>query len=256
MSSLLQIPSFSTVVLAILATPVLLHVWYLITKPGPGPARTLTLPGPAAWPIVGNLYQLGPNWSETFRHWKARYGEVYAVRLGDRDVVVINSPRAAKELFIEQGSAYISRPWYYTFHNVLSGGGSSAFTIGTSAWDESCKNRRRAAATALNKREFDRSSKSPYSYSVAACVQTYTPIIEVEALALLKDLKDHGANGTKSIDPYRYFQRLALNTSLVVNYGTRMADINNEMFKEIAEVTHKVAGSVLHSLRDRRTPLI
>lgn len=213
-------------------TLVALHIVHLIRKPGPGPALTLTLPGPRSVPVLGNLHQLGANWSETFRTWRRTYGDVYAVRLGERDVVVVNSPHAAKELFIDQGSAYISRPWFHTFHNVLSGKGSSAFTIGTSPWDDSCKNRRRAAATALNK----------------PCVQSYTPIIEVEALALLKDVLAHGEAGKQPLDPYRYFQRLALNTSLFVNYGTRMADIDNQMFREIAEVTHKVAGYVLSCL--------
>jgi phenylacetate 2-hydroxylase len=190
------------------------------------PKQSLTLPGPRPVPVLGNLHQLGPNWPETFRRWSAVYGPVFSIRIGERPVLVINAPRAAKALLVDQGGAYISRPWFHTFHNVLSAKGKSAFTIGSSPWDASCKDRRQVAATALDK----------------PCVQSYTPIIEAEALALLGDLLARGQAGRAIIDPYKYFQRLALNTSLFVNYGTRIEDINDKLFQEITEVTHKVAG--------------
>lgn len=129
-------------------------------------------------------------------------------------------------LFNEQGSSLISRPWFYTFHGVLSK--SSAFTIGTSAWSESTKNKRKAAATALNR----------------PAVQSYMPIIRQESLdAIARILKD-GDAGNKGIVPYSYFQRLALNTSFQVNYGFRMGERDDGLFEEISEVIAKVASYV------------
>ena len=41
-----------------------------------------------------------------------------------------------------------SRPKFYVFHGKVS---KAVTSIGTSAWDESCKRRRKAAAGALNR---------------------------------------------------------------------------------------------------------
>ena len=69
--------------------------------------------------------------------------------MGNKRIVVANSFDSIKELWIRSQSSLISRPLLHTFHTVVSS--SQGFTIGTSPWDESCKRRRKAAATALNK---------------------------------------------------------------------------------------------------------
>lgn len=63
-------------------------------------------------------------------------------------MVVINSVAAAKSLLIGQTATFNSRPEFYVLHKLVS---SQVSSIGTSPWDESCKNKRRAAATALNR---------------------------------------------------------------------------------------------------------
>ena len=146
------------------------------------------------------------------------------MHIGNRTVVVVNSPTAAHKLFNEHGSSLISRPWFYTFHGVLSK--SSAFTIGTSAWSESTKNKRKAAATALNR----------------PAVQSYMPIIKEEAIDAVRRIYHDGKAGSQAIVPYSYFQRLALNTSFQVNYGFRMGSRDDGLFDEISAVIAKVAS--------------
>ncbi|KAF7727034.1 cytochrome P450 1B1 [Apophysomyces ossiformis] len=210
------------------AAAALLKTWKSVSS------STLDLPGPTGWPIVGNLFQLGENWSETFARWSRTFGPVYKVRLGNRDVVVVNTVEAAKALFLDQGSAYTSRPYFYTFHGVFTN--HAAPTIGTSFWNDSTRRKRRAVATAMNKPK----------------VQSYVPIIEAEAHALVKEIYIMSQAGQIPLDPYTYFQRLALNTSLEVHFGTRLGDVEDSLFKEVAEVTAKVAGvrAVTGSLQD------
>jgi 3-hydroxyphenylacetate 6-hydroxylase len=62
--------------------------------------------------------------------------------------VVINTAAAAKTLLLTQTSALNSRPIFHVFHKIIS---KSVLSIGTSPWDDSCKRRRKAAATALNR---------------------------------------------------------------------------------------------------------
>lgn len=105
---------------------------------------------------------------------------------------------------------------------------SQGYTIGTSPWDESCKIRRKTAATALNR----------------PAVQTYMPIIDLESNTSIKELFVDGQGGEVDIDPNRYFQRFALNTSLTLNYGIRIDDsIDNGLLKEIVHV-ERVVGNL------------
>src|SRR5271170_6118059 len=135
--------------------------------------------------------------------------------MGYKRVIIANTYQAVKELWIDNQSALISRPMLYTFHTVVSS--SQGFTIGTSPWDESCKARRKAAASALNR----------------PAVQSYMPIIDLESCLAIKDLAQDGVGGAVDIDPRKYFHRFALNTSLTLNYGIRIdGGIDQELLRE------------------------
>lgn len=82
--------------------------------------------------------------------WAERYGDVFQVQLGNVTAVVVNSIAAARTLFISQREATNSRPVFYVLHKKVQQGGPVT-SIGTSPWNESCKRRRKVAATALNK---------------------------------------------------------------------------------------------------------
>lgn len=140
-------------------------------------------------------------------------------------IVFANSFESVKHIWINNQSALISRPTLHTFHTVVSS--SQGFTIGTSPWDDSCKQRRKAAATALNK----------------PAVQSYMPILDLESNVSIKELLTDSVNGENDIDPNPYFQRFALNTSLTLNYGIRIdGNIDNELLKEIVHVERMVSN--------------
>ncbi|KAL2193389.1 hypothetical protein P885DRAFT_72198 [Corynascus similis CBS 632.67] len=153
------------------------------------------LPKVPGFPIFGNLIELGTD------HAHGKY------------------------FWIMHQSSLISRPTFHTFHKVVSS--SQGFTIGTSPWDESCKRRRRAAGTALNR----------------PAVQSYMPILDLESTASIKELLADSRNGTKDIDPTPYFARFALNTSLTLNYGFRISgDVNSELLREITVVEREISN--------------
>ncbi|KAK2760791.1 hypothetical protein FQN54_002029 [Arachnomyces sp. PD_36] len=176
-------------------------------------------------PIFGNLIQLGEEHAKRAREWVQKYGEVFQVRMGNKRIVFANSFDSVKYLWINHQSALISRPKLHTFHTVVSS--SQGFTIGTSPWDESCKARRKAAATALNR----------------PAVQSYMPIIDLESNESIKELLQDSKDGSVDIDPNAYFQRFALNTSLTLNYGIRIhGSIDNDLLKEIVYVEREVSN--------------
>ncbi|RFU35366.1 hypothetical protein B7463_g955, partial [Scytalidium lignicola] len=175
-------------------------------------------------PLFGSLLRFGENHAIIAQKLAQKYGPVFQVRLGNRRIVFANTFDSVKQLWITNQAALISRPTLHTFHKVVST--SQGFTIGTSPWDESCKQRRKAAATALNR----------------PAVQSYMPIIDLESVFSIKELLEDSKNGTVDINPIAYFQRFALNTSLTLNYGTRIdGNINNALLKEICDVEHAIS---------------
>lgn len=103
--------------------------------------------------------------AEQYRLWSEQYGPVYQVQLGNTPVVVVNTAAAAKTLFLTQSSALNSRPLFYVFHRLVS---KNVASIGTSPWSESCKNRRKLAAAALNRQR----------------VQSYEPVFHLYGIFL------------------------------------------------------------------------
>lgn len=111
--------------------------------------RVKGIPGPRGLPIVGNLHQIGEKVipPEQYRLWSLKYGPVFQIQLGNKPILVINSAAAAKDLLIKESGSLNSRPLFYVFHKFVS---KEIASIGTSPWDESCKKRRKAAASSLN----------------------------------------------------------------------------------------------------------
>ncbi|KAH7353195.1 cytochrome P450 phenylacetate 2-hydroxylase [Plectosphaerella cucumerina] len=180
------------------------------------------LPEIPGLPLFGNLFQLGTDHARVAQKWAKKYGPVFQTRLGNKRVIFVNSYDTVKYFWIQHQSALISRPMFHTFHSVVSS--SQGFTIGTSPWDPSCKNRRKAAGTALNR----------------PAVQSYMPILDLESVASIKELLDDCKRGP--VDPSPYFARFALNTSLTLNYGYRIdGNVDAELLKEITHVEREIS---------------
>ncbi|OAA63469.1 Cytochrome P450 [Niveomyces insectorum RCEF 264] len=192
--------------------------------------RIPNLPGPRGLPIVGSLPWLrGKVNAEQYRIWSKKYGDVFQVQLGERTVVVVNGADAARELFLGQREATKSRPIFYVLHRKVQGG-SPTTSIGTSPWSESCKQRRKVAATAMNR----------------SAVESYVPIINSESRNLLKDLLDATLRSTDgSVDVRDPVRKYVMNMVLTLNYGTRVEDVKqlrgNTVFAEMAFVETEIS---------------
>ncbi|KAF2740022.1 phenylacetate hydroxylase [Polyplosphaeria fusca] len=176
-------------------------------------------------PLFGSLIELGTNHAKVAQEWAKKYGPVFQVRMGNKRIVFVNTFDSVRHIWITNQSALISRPKLHTFHKVVSS--SQGFTIGTSPWDESCKQRRKAAATALNR----------------PAVQSYMPLIDLESNVSIKELLHDSKGGEIDLDPRAYWQRYALNTSLVLCYGYRIdGNKDDRLLKEITDVERGVSN--------------
>ncbi|CAG8957008.1 hypothetical protein HYFRA_00012488 [Hymenoscyphus fraxineus] len=183
---------------------------------------------PGALPIFGHLLALGDDHATVCESWWRKYRtSVFQIRLGNTRAVVVNSFSDAKRMLTGSNSqsALISRPTLYTFHGVISS--TQGFTIGSSPWDESCKNKRKAAGAALGR----------------ARIKDYHDMFDLESYAVVRDLERDGKREGE-ISIRKYIQRYALNTTLTLCYGIRMDSVYDEMLREILEV-----GSAISLLR-------
>ena len=146
--------------------------------------------------------------------------------LGNKPIVVVNSAKAAQDIFLSHGSALFSRPSFYTFHKVtearriaqnLGVSSSAGLTIGTSPACPELKRRRKAAASALNR----------------PSVASYFPMLQFETSVFLKDLLEQGCHGLNAIDCLQMIQRLTLNLMLTLNWDSRVYSTHDSLFKEI-----------------------
>uniref|UniRef100_A0A8C8AGN6 CP1B1 protein n=1 Tax=Otus sunia TaxID=257818 RepID=A0A8C8AGN6_9STRI len=104
-------------------------------------------PGPFAWPLVGNVLQLGRLPHLAFGQLARRYGAVFQLRLGRRRVVVLNGEAVIRRALVGLGTRFAGRPDFPSFQ-LVSGGRSVAFGSCSPRW----RARRRLAHAALRAR--------------------------------------------------------------------------------------------------------
>ncbi|KAK8232475.1 putative cytochrome P450 [Phyllosticta capitalensis] len=182
---------------------------------------------PGALPVVGHLFDLGDDHATVCEKWWRQYDwSVFQIRLGNKRAVVFNSFEDCRNILVKHQNAVIDRPTLYTFHGVISS--TQGFTIGSSPWDESCKNKRKAAGTALSR----------------PALRNYYPMFDLESFCIVRDMHKDSKAGQVEISLRPYIQRYALNTTLTLCYGIRMDEVYDELLREILHV-----GSAISLLR-------
>ncbi|KAF3708592.1 Cytochrome P450 1B1 [Channa argus] len=95
--------------------------------------RQRSIPGPFAWPVVGNAAQMGKAPHLYFSRMAKKYGDVFQIKLGCRIVVVLNGADCIKQALVKQGLDFAGRPDFTSF-KCVSGGDSFAFGTVTDWW--------------------------------------------------------------------------------------------------------------------------
>ncbi|KAL4964520.1 cytochrome P450 [Aspergillus stella-maris] len=179
---------------------------------------------PNSIPLFGHLKSLGLDHASAFEAaYKANGHEAIQAKLGNRRVLVLNSFAAAQEIIVKNASATIDRPLLYTFHGIVSK--TQGGTIGTAPWSESTKRMRTVAGALMTRPAIQRSA----------------PMLDVETKTLVGGLFEVTREGDE-VDPRIYFQRLALNLTLLWCYGTRIEGVDDPLLHEILRVAHSVSS--------------
>ncbi|KAF3768104.1 hypothetical protein M406DRAFT_70202 [Cryphonectria parasitica EP155] len=203
-------------------TPLFLFVYILINEATRYRARVPGMNGPPGLPLIGNLLSIRTDAAAQYKEWSKTYGDVYQVQMGNVPIVVVNSAKAAKALWVGQSQALSSRPVTYTFHKVASS--TQGLTIGTSPYDDSLKRRKKGVAVAVNK----------------PAIASYVPYLDTESRTFIRDLLENGASGAQPIDPLPFIQRLSLSLAVTINWGVRIPSVADPLFQEIVAVEEEL----------------
>ncbi|GLJ32663.1 hypothetical protein SUGI_0657150 [Cryptomeria japonica] len=112
--------SWFSVLLSSVPVCLLLLIWRRNIKRG----VSLPLPpGPPAWPIVGNLFQVGEKPHESLFALSQHYGPLMTLSLGMKKAVVVSSPEMAKEFIKTHDHIFAGQPGLIltTSHPLLWG---------------------------------------------------------------------------------------------------------------------------------------
>ncbi|XP_077477747.1 cytochrome P450 1C1 [Stigmatopora argus] len=163
------------------------------------------LPGPFAWPVVGNAMQMGQMPHITLAKLAKKYGNVYQIRLGRSDIVVLNGDRAIRQALIERGREFAGRPNFPSFQ-MISGGRSLTFTNYSKEW----KAHRKIAQSSL------RAFSSANSQTKSAFEQH----VMAEAMEVVRSFLRHSKD-EQYFDPSREFTVAAANVLCALCFGRR-----------------------------------
>ncbi|XP_066283351.1 cytochrome P450 2U1-like [Branchiostoma lanceolatum] len=96
-------------------------------------------------PVLGHLLALGRAPHLKLAAWRRQYGDVFTVRMGMEDVVVLSGYTAVKDALVDRSELFASRPPNYLFDAVTDSGKD----IVVSRWGTGFRQRKRFATTAL-----------------------------------------------------------------------------------------------------------
>ncbi|XP_053701089.1 cytochrome P450 1B1-like [Synchiropus splendidus] len=163
------------------------------------------LPGPFAWPLVGNAMQLGQMPHITFAKLAKKYGNVYQIRLGCSDIVVLNGDRAIRQALVQHSREFAGRPNFVSFQ-MISGGRSLTFASYSKQW----KAHRKLAQSTLR----------AFSSADSLTKQVFEQHVLAEAAELAQVFLRNSADG-RYFDPSHEFTVAAANVMCALCFGTR-----------------------------------
>lgn len=191
------------------------------------------LPGPKAFPVIGNLLEMGnaPNLSLT--EMSKRYGDVFQIQIGSRPVVVLSGSETVRQALIKQGDDFSGRPDLYSFRFINDGKSLAFSTDKAGVW----RARRKLAYSALRSFAILEGKNPEYSCVLEehVCKESEYLIKELDTI-----MKTEG-----KFDPFRYIVVSVANVICGMCFGRRYDHHDQELLGlvNLSEDFVKVAGS-------------
>ena len=95
--------------LLLLLVVILFFILYRIFRHYLGQKSSKLPPGPHQYPIVGNTFQLRGIFHSTLAKLSKTYGPLMSIKVLNRTMIIVSSPKVAKELFQKYDHVYTSK---------------------------------------------------------------------------------------------------------------------------------------------------
>jgi cytochrome P450 len=187
-------PFYESFTLAALISLVIVAVLWLRRD-----QRIDSIPGPKGYPLLGQGYKLPSNANDLFRKWAIQYGDVFRVRVGWYNWVVINSPEAIAEILEKQAVKTSSKAPSPMGHDVVTGGNR----MPTMPYGKQWRNLRSMVR----------------QITTVPMTASFIPSQEFEAKQLLFDLATDNQNQRNF---YQHMRRYAFSIIMTNTFGTRV----------------------------------
>ena len=161
--------------------------------------RLDSIPGPQTYPLIGVGYKLPPKVPTIFRQWSQDYGEIFKIRVGWYNWVVINSPEAIREILEKQAVKTSSKAPSPMSHDIVTGGKRMPTMPYGPQW--------RAQRSVVRQ------------VTTVPMTATFVPSQEFEAKQLLFDLATDNENQRNF---YQHMRRYAFSIIMTNTFGTRV----------------------------------
>jgi len=172
-------------------------------------------PGPSGAPIVGNWLQVGDDLNHrNLMGYSKRFGEVFLLRMGIRNLVVVSSPELAKEVLHTQGVEFGSRTRNVVFDIFTGNGQDMVFTVYGDHW-----------------RKMRRIMTVPFFTSKVVAQNRVG--WEEEARLVVEDVKADPASATTGVVIRRRLQLMMYNDMFRIMFDRRFESLADPLFNKL-----------------------
>ncbi|CAL4960734.1 unnamed protein product [Urochloa decumbens] len=182
--------------------------------------RKLRLPpGPVPVPIFGNWLQVGDDLNHrNLAALARRFGDIFLLRMGQRNLVVVSSPPLAREVLHTQGVEFGSRTRNVVFDIFTGDGQDMVFTVYGDHW-----------------RKMRRIMTVPFFTSKV--VQQHRAGWEAEAAAVVDAVRaDREAAAGGGVVLRRWLQLMMYNNMYRIMFGRRFESLDDPLFLRLREL--------------------
>lgn len=177
-------------------------------------------PGPARWPIVGNLTQLSLLPHKDMARFCSSYGPLVYLRLGAVDAITTDDPAVVREILVRQDDLFASRPKSVSAFQFTYGGRDIVFAPMGSQWK---RLRRTCVEHLLTTRRF----------------QSFAGNRALEALHLVRDVREKACKG-ELIEVRQVLGALSLNNVTRMLLGRRYIGAGPAEAAELSDLMHQM----------------
>ncbi|SPT18399.1 unnamed protein product [Triticum aestivum] len=181
--------------------------------------RKLRLPpGPVPVPIFGNWLQVGDDLNHrNLAALARRFGEIFLLRMGQRNVVVVSSPDLAREVLHARGAEFGSRGRNVVFDVFTDGGQDMVFAAYGDHW-----------------RTMRRVMTAPFF--TGKVVQRHHAGWEAEAAAVVDAVRADPAAATGGVVLRRHMQLMMYNNMYGLMFGRRFEGLDDPLLLRLREL--------------------